>query len=627
MWLRSEKRENRLRRTDTKPKTKLKCFRGPTATSNNPSNASPIGSTTFSVAANVAVAGPSKDCRNSSSSLSNRKNFSDKYVKCNKLKPKVKRLVNKLESPTRRRTTRCTTAAATAASAAATAAAASAHQDGKENCWLLPPLAAVNAASARCDVNDCNIAGQFYATLDIDNNTTKTLGEEKITSSSCSCARTGNLAGTFQQSADSTAALTKCISECDSTTDYEQTQQLCRTDLPNTSTPSVATITVPVPYCQAKASAHPVVSEVDSTTDLLPDNSDSLDAYAGAQSKTAKRVAGLAKLILPPVTYAAEAGHSSGINAYATVTDLSEREKSVASSSSSSSSSSVNGVEPVPATPDLISLFDEEMNKSTPDICPYSDFFPYNNILTQALLSCNETTGGGSNLCESGELVPAGVGPDPTFLAINQTAIDNLKALTNLQNHTTNFLAGISLPKPVSVSPDVMAAASFIHSATHVVAPSVDMSLPPPPLSLGGPSTMGGTQMADGTIMSPQNNEVQLETDECMEIEEIHDHRHEEMVWEAFDPYVFIKHLPPLTVEMRAKCPALPLKTRSSPEFSLVLDLDETLVHCSLQELSDASFKFPVLFQVSCCGAKDVGRRPQRKCFTNAAVIVVVAGL
>ncbi|XP_068676547.1 CTD small phosphatase-like protein 3 [Montipora capricornis] len=86
--------------------------------------------------------------------------------------------------------------------------------------------------------------------------------------------------------------------------------------------------------------------------------------------------------------------------------------------------------------------------------------------------------------------------------------------------------------------------------------------------------------------------------------------------WEAYDPFYFIRNLPPPEEgeDAKSRGPVLPLRTRSTPEFCLVLDLDETLVHCSLNKLEDANLSFPVHYQ-DICYQVFVRTRPHLKCF------------
>lgn len=62
------------------------------------------------------------------------------------------------------------------------------------------------------------------------------------------------------------------------------------------------------------------------------------------------------------------------------------------------------------------------------------------------------------------------------------------------------------------------------------------------------------------------------------------------------DPYSFIKYLPQLNKDISNRPPALPKRTRATPDYCLVLDLDETLVHCSLSRMDNVDFTFEVHF-------------------------------
>lgn len=88
------------------------------------------------------------------------------------------------------------------------------------------------------------------------------------------------------------------------------------------------------------------------------------------------------------------------------------------------------------------------------------------------------------------------------------------------------------------------------------------------------------------------------ENDNIEEIESNHVADDQATEWPDNDPYFFLRHLPALTDAVRTHTtPVLPLRTRSTPEYTLVLDLDETLVHCSLNKLEDAALSFPVIYQ------------------------------
>ena len=66
---------------------------------------------------------------------------------------------------------------------------------------------------------------------------------------------------------------------------------------------------------------------------------------------------------------------------------------------------------------------------------------------------------------------------------------------------------------------------------------------------------------------------------------------------DEFNPYAFIKSLPSYDMVAPLRPPiALPPKNKDSPPISLVLDLDETLVHCTVEPVEDADLVFPVVF-------------------------------
>jgi CTD small phosphatase-like protein 2 len=90
----------------------------------------------------------------------------------------------------------------------------------------------------------------------------------------------------------------------------------------------------------------------------------------------------------------------------------------------------------------------------------------------------------------------------------------------------------------------------------------------------------------------------EIEVEVVEEIEEEEEEAVDEVSEEEFDSYLFMANVPPLaTLSALVVPPGLPLKPRHAPKVTLVLDLDETLVHCSLEKIDNPDLIFAVPFE------------------------------
>ena len=109
------------------------------------------------------------------------------------------------------------------------------------------------------------------------------------------------------------------------------------------------------------------------------------------------------------------------------------------------------------------------------------------------------------------------------------------------------------------------------------------------PESEVGTSTTGSTSHEeDDSLEDSPGKSSSIDDEEPDNDDETYDE-------DAFNPYLYMATLPPLSTLARHK-PALPLKSSNDKKFTLTLDLDETLVHCSVEPIPKADCVFPVTF-------------------------------
>ncbi|KAL4627441.1 hypothetical protein ACB092_05G165900 [Castanea dentata] len=112
-------------------------------------------------------------------------------------------------------------------------------------------------------------------------------------------------------------------------------------------------------------------------------------------------------------------------------------------------------------------------------------------------------------------------------------------------------------------------------------------------------SDINDAQSGEEALKDSDNNSLYLAIDQMRSCNQEFDVNSDSDQAECFDPQIFIKNLPELSdVVSNFQATILPKETQNSKAVTLVLDLDETLVHSTLEHRDDADFTFSVFFNM-----------------------------
>ena len=209
---------------------------------------------------------------------------------------------------------------------------------------------------------------------------------------------------------------------------------------------------------------------------------------------------------------------------------------------------------------------------------------------------------------------------------------DGEEARAREEKQLRDFLDGASSPTGTGTNDNDDRRRSHESSGDEAVAEDMvqspsgsveDMVQSPPAVGTGAGAVVGGGSSGPATKQlflapaSPEDEEEDAASgDEVTDYditpaEEVtHDDSHDDDVVvqdedeeeeEEFNPYLFIKCLPPYQHVIGglpgwSSRTVLPPKSPSDPPISLVLDLDETLVHCTVDPVDDPDMVFGVEF-------------------------------